>query len=525
VLDLDGHTIVYDDGEPKVLAPGGLDYAYNEESTFGIRTGLWNFTNVKVLNGIIKQGRNGGAGHVGDGFNPLYLYHMGNTYNEVAGITVDYYGENVCGMVAGNGHTHHNVLYDRGTAIDDRHGGIRAISTGSKPENDISFNSLRRFRHRGIAGCGKFDHNELYSDSFATNSFILALGNDTQATNNKVFGMGYNPLGFGWGNNLRVANNFVYLRGYSPTQRFDEYARNSAVAGMRVTNYDGSLFENMLFEDNVIVLKAEDGCTGACGFWTENNEHDHNLVYRRNIVKVEAMPGNNNNPQEGNTGRYYNDDVNYALTALALCGGPGDGSESRPSPILFEDNHFIGNVNLITLGHGYGIGNSAWIYRTKLEKIEHDSEFFRPVRLGFWFWNTLNNRMIDSEYIGFDESEMTPYFYGSTGKMEMQYGTSKTLTLTKAGGSPLANKEFTLSTPEDQDYAQTIRTNAAGQATFDLLSVRHFKFGNSQENDGIAGTPTRIDYRTILLTAPGYKPHSLTLEQLQKAEKIPLEVE
>jgi hypothetical protein len=278
----------------------------------------------------------------------------------------------------------------------------------------------------------------------------------------------------------------------------------------------------MLFEDNVIVLKAENGCTGACGFWTDNSDHTNNLVYRRNTVKVEAMPGNNNNPQEGNTGKYYNDEVNYALTALALCGGPGDGSESRPSPILFEDNHFIGNVNLITLGHGYGIGNSAWIYRTKLEKIEHDSEFFRPVRLGFWYWNTLNNRIIDSEYIGFDESEMTPYFYGSTGKMEMQYGETKTLTLTNGNGAPLANRLVTLTVSEDRDYTQTFQTDASGKATFDLMNVRHFKFGNSREHDGIAGTPTRVDYRNFVLAIQGYKPYSIGIGQLQNAEKIPL---
>ncbi|MDR1646184.1 MAG: hypothetical protein LBS05_10275, partial [Tannerellaceae bacterium] len=56
-LDLDGHTIIYDDGPPEVLGSWWNDYAYNERATFGIRAGLWNKTNFKILNGVIKQGR------------------------------------------------------------------------------------------------------------------------------------------------------------------------------------------------------------------------------------------------------------------------------------------------------------------------------------------------------------------------------------------------------------------------------------------------------------------------------------
>jgi hypothetical protein len=92
----------------------------------GIRAGLWNFVNAKIYNGIIKQGKNGGTG-----FYPLFLNHMGaETKNEVAGITIDYYGDSTPGMVTGNGETHHNVVYDRGSGISDRHMGIRAISAG-----------------------------------------------------------------------------------------------------------------------------------------------------------------------------------------------------------------------------------------------------------------------------------------------------------------------------------------------------------------------------------------------------------
>jgi hypothetical protein len=527
-LDLDGHTIIYDDGPPTVTGTWWDAYAYNEEATFGIRAGLWNFVNYRILNGTIRQGRNGGTGFIGIGFNPLFLNHMGQTRNEVAGITVDYYGASVGGMVTGDGHIHHNVLYDRGTIIDNRHMAIRAISTGQDPQNDISYNSLRRFRHRGIDGRGKVDHNELYSDSFATNSFALGAGQNSRLTNNRIFGMGYNPVGIGWGNNFYVQGNFIYMRGFAPTKRDEEYDRKSAVAGMRVTNYDGILYENMLFEDNIIVLKAEDNCTQARGIWTTNGPGDRNIAYRRNTVKVEALPGNLLNPEDGAKVSneapypYYNDNVNNALAAVTFSGSTVN-HEGEPivDPILFEDNHLIGNVNLLVIGEGYGICNSVWMYRTRMEKIEHDSEFFRPVRLGFWYWDTWNNRLVDTEYIGFGENEATPFFFGGTGRMEIHYGESKTLTLKNSSGT-LANQSVTLTASED-NYRQTLRTDGSGRLNFDLLSVRHFKFGNSQETGGITGKPTRTDYLRYTITVPGYNPLNRTLTQLQNSDVLTME--
>ena len=524
-LDLDGHTIIYDDGAPTVAVNVWTDYAYNDQATAGIRAGLWNKTNFKILNGIIKQGRNGGKGFV-----PVYLFHMGDTYNEIAGLTVDYYGENMGGMVTSNGHVHHNVVYDRGTTIEDRHSGIRAVATAasaSRPDNDFSFNSLRRFRHMGMgATSGKISHNELYSDSFATNSFALAAGDNVEVSNNKIFGMGYLPIGIGWGSDMHVRNNFIYMRGFAPTMRSEEYGRKSAIAGMRLT--DGNM-KNLLYEDNVIVLKPEDNCVQARGIWGFNAAGNENIVYRRNTVKVEAMPGNLLNPEEGvrpghpDPTKYYNEEVNYALAAVTFSERAGNSPEGTPipGPVIFEDNHLIGNVNLVVIGEGYGICHSVWMYRTKLEKIGHDSEFFRPVRIGFWYWDTKNNRMVDTECTGFNESEMTPYFFGGTGKMDMRYGESKTLALKKTNGTLLANQRITLTTPDD-DYTQTLQTDGNGKLTFDLLTVRHFKFGNSLENGGAAGTPSRTDYQQYIFSVDGYRPYSISLTQLKNSDSITL---
>jgi hypothetical protein len=536
-LDLDGHTIIYDNVPSTVVGSG----IYDETATFGIRAGLWNFVNFTILNGTIKQGKNGGAGAIGQGYNPLFLNHMGGaSYNEVAGLTVDYYSDNIGGLYTGNGHIHHNVLYDRGSAIDDRHMAVRALSRSSdywNPNTIVAFNSLRRFRHWGIGGfSGTVEHNELYSDSFDTNSFAIAAGDNLEIRNNKIFGMGYLPIGIGWGNNIYVKNNFIYMRGFAPTMRNEEYGRKSAIAGMRIT--DGNVHD-LLYEDNTIVLKPEDGCIQARGIWSFNSVNNKNIVYRRNTVKVEAMPGNLLNPEKGvqfpgdNPKAYYwgnpdgdpFGDANYALAAVTFSERSGNPAEGAPipDPIIFEDNHLIGNVNLVVIGEGYGICNSVWMYRTRLEKIEHDSEFFRPVRLGFWYWDTWNNRMIDTECTGIEEAEMTPFFFGGSGKMDIHYGESKTLVFKNRNGTSLANRNITLTTPDDNDYTQTLHTDGSGRVTFDLLTVRHFQHGNSQEHNEVKGVASRKNYQQYVFTLAGYKPSTVSLAQLRNAESLTLE--
>jgi len=506
-IDLDGHTLIYDNARPTVTGSWWNDYAYNEEATFGIRAGLWNFTNAKIFNGIIKQGSNGGDGFIGIGFNPLYLNHMGTgSRNEVAGVTVDYYGNSVAGMITGDGKVHHNVIIDRGTVIDNRHQGIKVLEVGNSSTNEVAWNTIRRFRHQGIYSSGFIHHNELYSDSFDTNSFLIGPGEGATVSNNILFGMGYNPCGIGWANNLIVRNNFIYIRGFAPERRSTEYDRNSAVSGLRTTNYDNINYSNMLYEDNVIVLKAEDGCTQARGIWTTNGTNDHQLIYRRNTVKVEAMPGNVNKPSE----YFYNNDVNNAITALTLSGSEVDllpNSANIPQPIIFEDNRFIGNVNLITLGEGYGIASSVWMYRTTFEMLEHDNEYFRPVRLGFWYWNTLNNRLIDTETINIASNGMTPHFYGSDGYMEISYGQSHELMLT-AGSQPLRNTTVTITIDGARTFNETTDNN--GRLRFDFLTVQHLSYQ----------TVSKTDYQQYTFTVAGYTPRTIPVSQLKTTATI-----
>jgi len=289
-LDLDGHIIVYDNKKSSIEANTWDGYAYHEQASFGIRSGLWNFKNIKVFNGTITQGKNGGRGVLGVGYNPLFLF-SGTTDIEVAGVTVDYYGDSVSGMIVGDGHIHHNIVYDRGTGIDDRHQGIKSIAVGNSVKNEVAYNSLRRFRHQGIMGNGYRHHNEVYADSFDTNSFLIGAGPNGRIEHNKMFGMGYMPMGTNWGTNAIIKNNFIYLHGTAPTQRSAEYPRLSGITGMRLTIYGDSteVYENSLYEGNTVVLKAWEGCTVARGIWTSIDKRNKSSVYRNNTIKVEVL--------------------------------------------------------------------------------------------------------------------------------------------------------------------------------------------------------------------------------------------
>jgi len=503
-LDLDGHTIIYDNDKPKVLGNAWTDYAYNEEASFGIRAGLWNFTHVKVFNGTIKQGANGGMGYLGIGFNPLFLNHMGaGSMNEVAGVTVDYYGASVSGMIADDGYVHHNIIIDRGTVVDNRHQGIKALTTGNNVKNEVAYNSIRRFRHQGIIGSGYKHHNELYSDSFDSNSFLIGAGTYGRIEHNKMFGMGYNPVGTSWASHTVISHNFIYLHGTAPTQRSTEYARLSGIAGLRYTLYSGETtdYENSLYEDNTIILKAWEGCDPARGIWTSTGQRNKGVIYRRNTVKVEAI-----------SDKIDFANVNASLTCVDINGDDLPLNAPLPTPMIFEDNRLIGNVNLITFGSSYGIGGSTRFYRTRLERIKHTDAWFVPVRLGFWYWNTRDNYLIDTMPGEGVDLEQPPKFYGGTGYMEVFYGQTKRLFVTdRCGGNPLKNTAITIKTEGRQPIVT--RTDQAGYVTFEMLTVRHLKADN---------VISRTEFAAYTFTVSGHPDCTIATVKLKTQQGIAL---
>lgn len=502
-IDLNGHTISYDNGTPVNDHAHWNQYIYQDDTTFGIKLGRGAFThfaNAKVFNGSVVQGSYGGTGNIGHGFNPLYI--RGAAGAEIAGVTVDYYGDSVSGILVESGKVHHNVVIDRGTVIDNRHQGILAIELGTQPEaTEASYNSIRRFRHQGIMGGGSKLYNEVYSDSYDSNSYLIGIGTNCRVEGNKIFGLGYNPVGTSAGSEAVCKDNFIYIHAYAPTVRSQEYARISAVGGMRSTIYDSATqsFVNCLYEGNTVILKAWKGAGGARGIWTSTDASAKNIVYRNNTVKVEVM-----------------EDFDYGSTAGSFCAVEINSNQEHVTanaPTVFFDNTLIGNVNLINIGSSYGMGGNAHFYRTRLEKIDHHSDQFQPVRLGFWYYSTRNNRLIDTiPGTGIDLNKM-PRFIGSDGYQQVSFGVGKRVAFLDGQGAPLASQTISVRIDGQDPFALT--TDAQGNANFDLLQFQYVK-------DGTAAA-TRQPFQTYTFSLPGYQDATIATADLEAGSTITLQ--
>jgi hypothetical protein len=485
---------------------------------------LWNFYNEKIYNGKVIQGKQNSAYA-----SPINLYHDGQgseNVPEIAGVTVVWTADDANGINSGHTTVHHNIIHDKGTWITDRHQGIKAVhSDGS---GALLYNSFRRFRHVGVRGdFTEASYNEMYGDSFATNSFALAAADGQKIHGNKIFGMGYMPIGIGWAKNIDVQNNFIYMHGTAPARRSTEYNRNSSISGIRYTIYeDGQEAPVAYFKNNTIILMAHDDCGGASGLWLSNNPRSPDWVFEDNIVKVERV-------RNTVTSGFYD------AFACVDIGGDREYFWGEPvadplNPIIFRNNTLIGNEMFIVFGTDYGAGGAAWFYNTKMVKTERASENFLPIRMGWWYFSTMNHRLIDTVYTNFEYDEtQSPLFFGRSTAAgeedathlsgvgapahpvieELRFGFTKRLLFTDAAGQPLANTQITVS-PADDYRADKITTDESGYATVDILTVRHMKrfYGHgvpeADTNGDIITTTPLTEYA---FAAAGYSPAAVTV--------------
>ena len=511
-LDLGGHTIVYDNQPNTIINEHMTDNAValrnHEGNTSGVRCGMWNFRNQKVLNGVIIQGSNGGTGLSGNGYNPILFTHTSET--EIAGVAVDYYGDSVNGIMSdADSYIHHNVVYDRGYVIDNRHEQMRAITVSRYYNNVISYNSVRRCRQTGIAGGRECRGNEIYGDSFAANSYLLGYDSDSTSTYNKIFGLGYNPIGIGGGtsNGAVARNNFIYMHAWAPSQRDDEYDRLSGVAGFRWQIYGdeqfrGVYWDNNLFTDNVIVAKAWPDSAYIRGLWLSQGQYANGNRVENNIVKVEAMSDDINAIDSG--------DVHFCYTCIDLNNRDDflysedfdlDAYVASPSTLI-AGNRLITNMSYLVCGTGYRTGSNAALYRNTFEKIEGYDNHYVPFRLGYWFHAAVNNKVIDS-IIGPGVDLSTPArnaTYTSSAHLALDVGVSSQRAYADAAtGEPLANR--TVAWRMDGGESGVFSTDGNGEA------YREWMTTHNEHMPGQPGLTMAQTHNTaVTFTVDGYEP-------------------
>ncbi len=166
-LDLDGHTIVYDQTDD---APSKAPPARGWPGV-AVRVATWQAKNCRILNGTIRQG-NGGHGYgtyfSGHGYNPIAGGGMNGF--EIAGVTaVHNYKDVLQTLLLHNTcvdvHIHHNITEDLAKEKETKAGkGVDAIriESGKSRSKYAHHNLIKRTRQYGIVGADKTHHNEIY---------------------------------------------------------------------------------------------------------------------------------------------------------------------------------------------------------------------------------------------------------------------------------------------------------------------------------------------------------------------------
>ncbi len=484
-VDLNGHTVIYDDGAPIVYDTTWDKFAYNNQSSYGIHS-VWKYGDMKFLNGILKQGRNNGKGHLGDGFSPVRIINNGGL-TEVAGITAEYRGDDLAGInvQAPDTYVHHNVIIDRGTVITNRHMALRSLQT-NKGIAPVHHNLIKRARHRGLNPGSSAHSNEIYMDTFDTNAFGLSPQKGGEYFNNKIFGTGYHVVGLSWNSDIHVHDNFIHLQGEAPNNRSAEYGAECSVNGMRLTQYeDGKTpYENNLYERNVIVVKGRNGTNDTRGVQFSSDPNVKNLVFRDNIVRAIAMDDKTTN------------DTYHEVACVVTQGIPS--LASFHEPIVFENNRLISNVLMVRYMDSYGGGSNQDFKNCTFVREGNDSRF-KVFRVGWWYWDTINNDVISCRYEGGANPDQ--YLFDGTGRRELNFGHHLWVRAENQAGRPIVNQKIEALDAVGHTY--TGQTDSAGVARLDLIDYTLFAASGS-------ATPIRIGANGHYARIPQYHPTAIT---------------
>jgi hypothetical protein len=273
---------------------------------------------------------------------------------------------------------HHNVLRDKGTEIANRHQGATAVTKAVKMHHNL----ITRARQRGLTPVNDSEvyHNEIYIDSWATNSFAITgySTRNAKVYGNRLFGAGYMAIGIGTVSsnvaNIDAHDNFVLMQATKPLKRWDEYGAQSGVHGMRIT-WGG---ENLHYHDNVFVTRAREGGK-IRGMWVCPDANITGVLFENNIVKAVCEDA----ASDGNA-------------AISIC---GDGKTDH-APMVFRNNRIMSNFLNVRTGESYGVGNNTRFYGNTLERIGPARDDYRTIQVGFWNKPSAGHEFYDTRFAG-----------------------------------------------------------------------------------------------------------------------------
>jgi hypothetical protein len=388
-LDLNGYTITF--GQD---ATTGKDVAgVNAIGTHKDGATPYHSTGLKLLNGTIRQG----TGKLMDDNKESLAFNAVRITGkdlEIAGLQIIQHAPQAWGIQFnhsdGSINVHHNVMRDLGTKIANRHGSaMRSIGFRLPKETKqfvIHHNLIQRARQNAISHAHAMHNNEIYVDSWSTNSFAIQPHSEPgldagEHYENRIFATGFNPYGFGWAHeNLKIRDNFICMFGLDVKHRWDEkWGDINMLAGIRVTNYGkgGQVRNNLEYSGNLILMKGKDGCE-LQGTRFYSDVSIEGLAFHDNIVKVESL------------------DERTQKVAPIVAQGHYNKLDSKP--IYYRNNKLISNLVLVQFGDSYGKGNNHQFESCTFTRIGGRKDF-RTFGFGGGFFN-VGHSITDGKFEG-----------------------------------------------------------------------------------------------------------------------------
>jgi len=468
-LDLNGHTVTYDEKRDTSRAGAcGIRGAKR-------RQGL-NLARARVLNGTIRRGR--GNSTTRRMYDDLYgaMFFYGPQELEIAGITIDYDGAQVVALIWINrgrkNDIHHNVFLDRATTLSDRHIGMDSTSLALE-NSKVHHNLVKRTRHRGLK-CGGEDtelcYNEVYIDSWATNSYGLWVGDKAAGHHNRVFGSGFHPIGLMLGyinaKNRTYHSNYIQMQAVARSEivkRWTGGDRPGAEAGSAgergITPACGLRLqkgpqEDITFTDNVIVCKASGERALTRGMFLVPTNGVRNVTIRNNTVKL-----------------IIEDDQadGWAIAGLG----------ARGEQITLEGNTIISNRTNVRFGDPYSVGGTYRFVANKLVRIGRDPRY-RTIRIGERRGPTSGHVFLDT------------VFEGGAG-------------IDRVSFEGRGERDFTL------EWTLTVRTAPGARVTVTDANGKEVFSGNADAG-GLVATPL-VQYRVTPDGKTAFTPHRVKVEK------------
>jgi len=368
ILDLGGNTITFAN-----KIHDEYDIYNMNKNGMGIFRNNYNLPEGKITikNGFLTQSNTENAPITTGGFNPIYINNQENF--EIAGISLNFHTPQTYGMYLrypkGKVNIHHNIFKDRGARITNRHGssGGRSIffQYSEKGVNNyaIHHNLIKRTRQNGFSQAQNIYNNEIYVDSWSTNSFAIQPHSENSVDagnilNNRIFLTGYHAIGIAWAHeNMLVDNNFIHMEGINTNKNrwYESFGDQNSLNGLRITNYGagGQVRNNLHYTNNLIIGNARHGSmirgTELFGDYSITN-----TLVDNSIIEINAE-----------------DDETTRVSAVVTQGT----SSKESNPTYYKDSVLSSNITNVRFGDNYGKGYNHHFYNVTFNKTGNNPNY------------------------------------------------------------------------------------------------------------------------------------------------------